>query len=386
VRTIGAQVLQRIGGIPDALRGRDDVWLVGGAVRDALLGREPRELDFVVEGDAVALARSLGGPVTVHERFGTAHAGGIDLASARTEHYAHPGALPDVALGATAQEDLARRDFTVNAIAVRLSDAEIAAWPGAIDDLDAGVLRVLHERSFEDDPTRMLRLARYAARLGFRPDPRTARLADSGRVDTVTGGRLGEEVRLLMGEPQPEALEWLARAGHGDEVLGPHFDVDSDLVRAVFAGTHPSGLAALAACLWTAPPDRLRARLDDLAFPAAERDVVVAAATRAGPLAERLRSVASGPPSAIWSACRAERPETVALAGALAGGPGEEAARRWIEELRFVRPAIDGDDLVRAGLRGPEVGRGLERATAALLDGRADTAVKQLEAALTSNG
>jgi hypothetical protein len=147
-----------------------------------------------------------------------------------------------------------------------------------------------------------------------------------------------------------------------------------------------SGLAVLAACLWTAPPDRLRATLDGLAFPAGERDVVVGAAMRAAPLAERLTASAAGPPSEIWAACRSERPETVALAGALAGGPGEQAAHRWMEDLRFVKPAIDGDDLVRAGLRGPEVGRGLERATAALLDGRADTASKQLEAALTSNG
>src|SRR3954465_11392305 len=151
------------------------VHVVGGAVRDALLGRVPRELDLVVEGDALAVARRAaercGGTLTVHERFGTATitAAGItfDLASARRERYARPGALPDVELGASLREDLARRDFTVNAIALHIADGELTFYHGAREDLDARVLRVLHDGSFRDDPTRLLRLARYAARLGF---------------------------------------------------------------------------------------------------------------------------------------------------------------------------------------------------------------------------
>src|SRR4051812_34244682 len=128
------------------------VHVVGGAVRDAMLGRVPRELDLVVEGDALAVARRaaarVGGAVTRHERFGTAtvQADGyaFDLAGARRERYARPGALPDVELGAPLEEDLARRDFSVNAMAVRLADGAFTAWPGAGDDLRAGVLRVLH--------------------------------------------------------------------------------------------------------------------------------------------------------------------------------------------------------------------------------------------------
>ena len=122
------------------------MYVVGGAVRDQLLGREPRELDLVVEGDAVAVARRaaerVGGALTVHERFGTATvlADGFafDLAGARRESYAQPGALPDVQLGATIEEDLARRDFTVNAIARRLADDEIVAFPGARDGPGGG--------------------------------------------------------------------------------------------------------------------------------------------------------------------------------------------------------------------------------------------------------
>src|SRR3954453_7100029 len=157
----------------EAVAGEAGVYVVGGAVRDALLGRIPKELDLVVEGDAIELAtraaRRVNGSVVAHDRFRTATVSAdgfaFDLASARRETYPRPGALPEVALGATIAEDLARRDFTVNALAVRLADGELTAWPGARDDLGARLLRVLHDRSFIDDPTRMLRLVRYAARL-----------------------------------------------------------------------------------------------------------------------------------------------------------------------------------------------------------------------------
>ncbi len=194
-----------------AVAGEPGVHVVGGAVRDALRGQVPRELDLVVEGDALAVARRAaercGGTLTVHERFGTATitaAAGFsfDLAGARRERYARPGALPDVELGATLSEDLARRDFTVNAIAVSLSDGAFTEWPGARRDLEAGVLRVLHERSFLDDPTRMLRLVRYAARLEFAPDAATEALIDPSRFGTVSGDRLGNELRLALDEPR----------------------------------------------------------------------------------------------------------------------------------------------------------------------------------------
>ena len=169
-----------------AVGGEPGVHAVGGAVRDVLLGRTPRELDLVVEGDAVEVARRAaertGGTLTVHDRFGTAtvQADGFafDLAGARRERYPRPGALPEVELGATLRDDLERRDFTVNAMAIGLADGALTTWAGARDDLAAGVLRVLHAGSFVDDPTRMLRLVRYAARLGFRPDPQTDALID----------------------------------------------------------------------------------------------------------------------------------------------------------------------------------------------------------------
>ena len=271
----GAEVV--LGAVAD----EPGVHVVGGAVRDALLDRVARELDLVVERDAAAVARRaagrVGGTVVVHARFGTATvtAGGyvFDLAGARREHYAHPGALPDVTLGATLAEDLERRDFTVNAIAARLADGALTALPGARDDLESGVLRVLHDRSFEDDPTRLLRLARYAARLGFAAESRTDELAATavagGAVATVSGERLGSELRLLVREPQPAALLALERHGLGAAVVGEGFAVEAGRVRAAQAACPPDArrdLVALAACCTAVTG--LRERLAALGFPA----------------------------------------------------------------------------------------------------------------------
>src|SRR6185436_19246541 len=112
-----------------------------------------------------------------------------------------PGALPDVVPVGDIAADLARRDFSVNALAVDVALEREAAWPGAREDLEAGVLRVLHDRSFADDPTRLLRLARYAARLGFTAEPHTAALAAAADMAGVSGNRMGAELRLLLAEP-----------------------------------------------------------------------------------------------------------------------------------------------------------------------------------------
>jgi len=177
--------LERFEPVLDALPG--PAYLVGGTVRDLLLRRPPRfDVDLAVVGDGAAyaeqLAARLNGHVTTHDRFGTAtvHYGSdahVDVASARTETYAAPGALPDVAPAASIEADLARRDFTVNAIAVSLPDGAVVDPHRGIEHLRDRLVRVLHEQSFVDDPTRIFRAARYEARLGFRMDPKTETLA-----------------------------------------------------------------------------------------------------------------------------------------------------------------------------------------------------------------
>jgi tRNA nucleotidyltransferase (CCA-adding enzyme) len=358
-----------------ALAGEEGVYVVGGAVRDALLGRAPRELDVVVEGDAIAVARRaaarIGARVTVHERFGTARVArddfAFDLAAARRERYARPGALPDVELGASIEEDLARRDFSINAIAVRLTDSALVEWPGARDDLSAGVLRVLHDRSFIDDPTRMLRLVRYAARLGFEPDPHTAALLDPALTRTVSGDRLGNELRLAQREPI-DALRRLDATGLGRALLGDGF------AYTWLAARVGPGLLALAACCTGV--DDLAARLDRLGFTARERDLVVAAADGYN----RLRDTTPDGDPALWRLFRRERRETVELLAAA----GHAGARRWLDDVRHRKLAISGDDLVARGLAGAAVGEGLARATIAMLEGRAPDRESQLEAAIPS--
>lgn len=383
-------LLERLRALPgaaplfEALADVPGVWIVGGAVRDALLGREPRDLDLVVEGDAAAAALRLGEEAVLHDRFGTATAAGqVNIAASRRERYERPGALPEVELGVPLQEDLARRDFSVNTLAARLADGALEAVPGALDDLAARRLRALHERSFLDDPTRLLRLVRYAARLRFQIEEETrvwafAAVAD-GALGTVTGPRLGAELRLLLTEPQPAAMCGLEGLRIGPQLL-PGFRVDPDLVeraQLLAPADARADLVALAACCLDAGAGELAERLDRLEFTARERDIVVAAATRARSLAPVMGGMDSA--SGLWALLRRETAETVALAGGLGA---REAARKWLEEVRGMRLAIDGDDLVGAGLSGPAVGRALDAAMGALLDGEAEGREAQLAVAL----
>jgi tRNA nucleotidyltransferase (CCA-adding enzyme) len=384
-------LLERLRALPcgqqllKAVAGRDGVHLVGGAVRDLLLGREPRELDVVVEGELDALATALGPAATTHGRFGTAtvQRGDCrwDLALARAEHYARPGALP-VVRAAGIDEDLRRRDVTVNAIALDLSSGQLRAVEGARADLLTRRLRVLHDASFIDDPTRLWRIARYSARLGFELEERTARLAaqavGAGALATVSGARIGNELRLALQEPDPlAALGAAAQLG-----LVPWMVADPDRVRAALellpSGEGRPDLLVLGASLAVAEGEA-EALLAELQFSVAERAVVRACA-QAPALALAARNAATRA-SALARVLRGVPVEAVALAGAHGA---QDAARRWLKELRDVELAIDGDDLLAAGVpEGPQIGSLL----AATLDRRLDGQLgperdAQLQAAL----
>jgi len=326
LRASARTVLDRVQGLPggpsvlELAAGRDDVELIGGATRDLLLGLRPRELDVVVDGDAASFAAELatrlrasaGAPpdrleTTVHERFGTAlvsfQGGRIDIASRRGESYPAPGALPAVHAG-TREEDLARRDFTVNAIAVALGGpraGELRTAPHALEDLAGARLRVLHERSFIDDPTRLLRLARYRARLGFEPEQRTAQLAAEAlagpALASVSGARVGSELRLALNERDPlAALAALADMGVL-RALPTELDFDRGVARTALAmlpGDGRADLLLLACLLLSASgrvgPEQILALLDELEFGAADRDRAISTATVAPSLLERLQS------------------------------------------------------------------------------------------------
>ena len=363
--------------------------LVGGAVRDLLLERaEPVDLDVVVEGDPAPAARTaaerLDGALQVeHERFGSATVEAedlrLDVVMARAESYPAPGALPEVR-PSTLEDDLARRDFTVNAIAVALT---------ALEDLDERVLRVLHLGSFVDDPTRLLRLVRYSARLDFEPDERTDALARdaiaAGALGTVSAARVGDELRLLVAEPTALAALARARALELHTALHPDFDPRPDLAQRALELLPPDGrddLVVLAAGCTRFEADELGGWLDALELTAAERDTVVAAALDAETLAEQLRHARRA--SQIGAIARAHPVEELAVAGALGAA---EPVRRWLDDLRHVRLQITGDDLLAAGVpEGPAVGVGLDAALDAKLDGEASSRDAELRIALRAAG
>jgi tRNA nucleotidyltransferase (CCA-adding enzyme) len=354
------------------------VWLVGGAVRDMLLGNAPRELDVAVEGEIEPLVGALGGTAQRHARFGTATVIGedgcrYDLARTRTETYPEPGALPEVE-PAPLRADLARRDVTVNAIAVALPSGHVECVAHAWEDLQQRMLRVLHERSFVDDPTRLWRVARYAARLGFTVEPHTAELARVAGPGAVSGERLGHEVRLALAEDDPFAV-FEQVAALNPMALPEGFLPRPGAAAAALALLPADGrrdLTALAACCAGIDAELLQRWLGHLEFPAADRDVVTAASRWV--TGAPLRSART--PVEIARAAEGAPIEAVALAGGA-------NARVWIDELRHVRLEISGDDLLDAGIpEGPDLGRRLravlERRRAGELQGRE----QQLRAAI----
>jgi tRNA nucleotidyltransferase (CCA-adding enzyme) len=355
-----------------AAAGETPAYLVGGAVRDLLLGRERTDLDVVVEGDAAALAADLGGEMVAHDRFATARVtlDGVefDLATARAESYPRPGALPEVRPASLA-EDLARRDFSINAMAIPIdSEPELIDPHGGRDDLEAGLLKVLHEQSFADDPTRALRAARYAARFGLRLEPETEALARRADLSTVSEDRVEAELMRLASEP---------RARRGFELLADWGLVklpgeDGSLIETV------SGLLDEPA--WAGTVDRA------LAIHAAAMGHAPGAAGRVHDLLGGARELAAAEPARPSEAvllARGRGGVELLLARAL----GAEWADRYMAEWRHARLEITGDDLIEAGVpEGPAVGRGLDEALGRKLDGEIAGRAEELRVALDAAG
>ncbi|HWD84874.1 MAG TPA: hypothetical protein VG321_03915 [Solirubrobacteraceae bacterium] len=387
-----AGAVRRLGGDPEVR-----VAVVGGAVRDLILGLPVEDVDLAVEGPVEPVLARLGGPARSHIRFGTAtvevDGSRLDLARTRRESYPQPGALPEVA-PATLEEDLQRRDFTVNALALPVAGAgrgRLLAVPQARGDLERGRLRVLHPASFIDDPTRLFRLARYRARLGFEVEPETAKLAGQavagGAVQTLTGPRVGHELELISQEGDPVGA-WFSLGTFGlDEAVAPGFGVrDPGVARRALALAPADGrpeVILLALALDGVARDGRTALLDRLAVPARIRDGALVVADRAAGAAEALRQARSAAEIAA-AVGDASGVELAAVAGALGA---ETPAREWLEHLRHLRLAIGGDDLVAAGVApGRALGAGLAAARVALLEGRADSREEQLAEALRVAG
>lgn len=318
------------------------VYLVGGAIRDGLADFPVDDIDLVVEGDPVPLARSLDPEVQVNDRFGTVNlridGEPVDIATARTETYSHPGALPDVTPGSL-EDDLVRRDFTINAMAMAITgDTDLIDPFNGINDLESGVLRVLHEKSFEDDPTRALRAARYAARFGFDLEPRTAELLLTTNLATISRERVENELRLIALEGN--ALEALRLT----LVWGL---LDFDEARLELA---ERAVLIAETELWSSEVSRPQVILD---------------AVFGDP--EGVTALLPEPKTPFEGWERARNRDAVDLL--LARADGAEWLDLWQREWRWVELEITGADLLAAGIpEGPQVGTGLLAAKKAKLN------------------
>jgi tRNA nucleotidyltransferase (CCA-adding enzyme) len=381
-----------------ALDGLPPTYLVGGWVRDLLRGELPeRGPDLAVEGDAPLVARvladRLSGEVREYERFRTAivRIGDVevDLVTSRKETYDEPGALPRVE-AASLRDDLARRDFAVNAMAIALKGDDLGHLydpHGGLSDLDAGLLRVLHDQSFRDDPTRLLRGVRFEARLGFSFDPDTEVLAReavaSEALATVSADRTGRELVKILEETEAPAAVRRLKELEIDTALHPALDPDPEQVASAALGAVTLGAkrvtSALAAMV-VGNPQELDLWVSALPLEARDRDAVARAARVAPRLCTALREREHAP-SELRALLGSEPPEALALALAL-GAPSEPVLR-WATSLSAVGLEIGGDDLLQAGVpEGPAIGRALEETLRRKLDGLVDGRDEELETAL----
>jgi len=238
-----ARVLSDAGRIADEIG--YNIYVVGGFVRDLIIGVENLDIDLVVEGDGICFAKKFSekysAKLETYERFRTAlvtmeNGLSIDIVTARKEKYPHPAALPEVSEG-TVRDDLFRRDFTINSMAIKLNSND---WGKVIDffegekDLSKGIIRILHDLSFIDDPTRIIRAVRFEARYGFHMEEKTESLAvkaiESGIFDALSRERIGFEFDILLREKNfAEILKRMLNLGILEKIY-PEIDLTDVLM------------------------------------------------------------------------------------------------------------------------------------------------------------
>lgn len=374
------------------------VYLVGGAVRDLLLHRPILDFDLVVEGDAPRLARQLAlgdrvgeekvkgeGKVTVHRRFGTAkfrrEGLNVDVITARSETYSHPGALPTVQPG-TIKDDLLRRDFSINAMAIDLSPVsfgQLVDPHGGWSDLEQKRnVRILYECSFIDDATRILRAIRYEKRLGLTLEKDTERLLREhiSMLDTISGDRIRHELELILKEDIPEQI--LERA----EVLGVLQQLQSSLrgngwLAERFREARQKAIDDSALYLLL-----ITCRLSE-----SDMEHLIARLKIVGELGRNMRQIPrlretlpsldddALPPSGIYRLLRRYHPKTIAACSLASDSPIIRSnLDRYLNHICYVKSVMDGEDLKKLGVKsGPRLGTMLERLREAKMDGQVIT-------------
>jgi tRNA nucleotidyltransferase (CCA-adding enzyme) len=368
------------------------IYLVGGVVRDLLLDRCNLDLDIVAEGDAIKLAEKIaeGGGFTVkkHPRFGTATLKwgkrNADLITARAETYARPGALPTVRPG-TLKEDLARRDFSINAMAVELSPRRygelIDPFYGR-QDLDKEIVRVLHDKSFIDDATRIWRAVRYEQRLDFKIEPKTLQLIkrDISMLKTISADRIRHELELVFKEELPEKA--LQRAGElgvlsyihpslkGDDWLAETYAAARE--RCADEGV-PDPEIYMALLAYRLNGKETENMISFLNIPKAVAQVLLD--TQYMKNQARELSIPGLAPSKIFSLLNGC--DKTALTANIIGTGSETVSEHielYLNVLKHVNPALSGEDLKNLGIhQGPKIKEILSMLREARLDGKIDS-------------
>jgi tRNA nucleotidyltransferase (CCA-adding enzyme) len=392
------KLVQDISG--QAAKQEQRVYLVGGVVRDLLLGYPNFDLDLVVEGNAVKFAQQVAetskAELLAHHRFGTAKLRyenfTLDLATARKETYAKPGALPAVTPG-TLKDDLVRRDFSINTMAISLASNDygelVDPYQGK-NDLERRLIRILHPESFSDDATRILRAVRYEQRLCFELETQTAQLLkrDIPMLDTISSDRIRHELELIFKEKQPEfvinrlgelgVLQGISPFLKGDGWIVEKFDKARRLKK-------PTQLLSLYFCLliYSFNERELEQFLARLNIPAklsrAIRDTLR--------LKRRLPLLDKSPlkPSEIYYLLREYEPVAI-QANSIASDSSIEYRhlQLYLTKLRYVRTSLDGEELKKLGISaGPEMGKVLQILHNAKLDGEVRTRADEKKLALS---
>ncbi|MFH1037997.1 MAG: CCA tRNA nucleotidyltransferase [PVC group bacterium] len=405
------KILRMIGRFADA-RGWN-VFCVGGSVRDLLEGgRDNFDLDILVEAHGLQFARefarSVGGCYKLYRRFATALVimpGGIkiDVTTTREEYYPEPGALPRILPGSL-KEDLLRRDFTINAMAFSLNEGRFGRLIdlcGGLADLRARVIRVLHERSFRDDPTRIFRAVRFQQRLGFMIEPRTEELmrtaVDLRLFEKVSPERLRHELELIFREPDPPSA--VAAMARYDELRFIHprlaysrelaalldrVNRNHDWFRRAFPAEDVSRFrlyfGALLVPLSAADTARTGEKFN---LSRQYLDQLLAGKKDAREIARVLSSPDDVPPSRIFFLLQGRSPEIVLIIMSRIGSDeSDRRIRTYLSGYRSAAGEVGGEDLKELGLPpGPAYKRILHELLAARLDGMVRSREEELRLA-----
>ena len=376
------------------------VCLVGGIVRDMLLGYPNFDLDLVVEGDAVKLAQQVaetsGARLLAHRRFGTAKLRyekfTLDLATARKETYARPGALPAVTPG-NLKDDLIRRDFSINAMAISLASnnyGELVDPYHGKRDLEHRFIRILHPESFSDDATRILRGVCYEQRFGFEFEAHTARLLerDIPVLDTVSGDRIRHELEHIFEENRPELV--IKRLGELKVLhrINPSLERDGWIAEKFDKARRlkkPTQLPSLYFCLliYSFSEREIEQFLARLNIPAKLSRVMrdTLGIKDRLPLLDK----PSVKPSEIYYLLRDYEPLAI-QANAIASESAtiHRHLQLFLGKLRYVKTSLDGEELKRLGISaGPEMGKILRILHKAKLDGEVKTKADEGNLALS---